>query len=141
MLYSGIDLHKRFSVITTMNRQGEILSQAKIKNQPELILEHFNKLDQTFKSDEGIPSHEAVIEATFSWGWLADLLESSKIGVVLAHPQKTKAIASARVKTDVVDSATLADLLRGNLIAPATYSSADRTVSYTHLTLPTKRIL
>ena len=30
--------------------------------------------------------HKAVIEATFSWGWLADLLESSKIQVMLAHP-------------------------------------------------------
>lgn len=127
MLYSGIDLHKRFSVITTMNSEGEILSQSKIKNQSGLILEHFNKLDQTFnRRDDTVGSHKVVIEATFSWGWLADLLESSKIGVVLAHPQKTKAIASARVKTDVVDSITLADLLRGNLIAPATYSSAFR---------------
>ena len=127
MLYSGIDLHKRFSVITTMNREGEIISQNKIKNDPELILEHFNKLDQLFKPESDVAlTHQAVIEATFAWGWLADLLENNSIDVVLAHPQKTKAIASARVKTDVVDSTTLADLLRGNLVAPASYTNAMR---------------
>ena len=127
MLYSGIDLHKRFSVITTMNHKGEIISQTKVKNDPELILKHFNKLDQLDKpKPDTVITHKAVIEATFAWGWLADLLESHSIQVVLAHPQKTKAIASARIKTDVLDSTILADLLRGNLVAPASYTNAMR---------------
>ena len=36
--------------------------------------------------------------------------------VYLANPYKTRAIADARIKTDKIDSRTLADLLRGNLI-------------------------
>ncbi|MGH8572862.1 MAG: IS110 family transposase, partial [Gammaproteobacteria bacterium] len=35
----------------------------------------------------------------------------------LAHPLRTKAIASARVKTDAVDARTLAHLLRADLLA------------------------
>src|SRR5437773_2166395 len=39
--------------------------------------------------------------------------------VVLAHPLKTRAIASARIKTDRIDSATLAHLLRTDLVPRA----------------------
>jgi hypothetical protein len=37
--------------------------------------------------------------------------------VVLASPLKTRAIASARIKTDKVDARILAHLLRGDLVA------------------------
>jgi len=126
MLFSGIDLHKRHSVISTMDDKGEVISQAKVKNRPELLLRYFNNLDESSpKAKVGI-NHKAVIEATFAWGWLADLLEDNKIEVMLAHPQKTKAIASARIKTDKVDAQTLAHLLRSNLVAPAHYTNKDR---------------
>jgi len=57
-----------------MNDKGSVVSRAKVKNRPELLLQYFDKLDDS--------SHQAVIEATF-WGWLADLLEDNKIQVVL----------------------------------------------------------
>lgn len=120
MLYTGIDLHKRHSLLTTMNAQGDILSQQKVINQPDKLIEYFNKLDNSLKGEQ----HQVLIEATFAWGWQADLLEKSKIQVMLAHPQKTKAIASARIKTDKVDSTVLADLLRTNFVAPAHYTDA-----------------
>lgn len=114
MLYSGIDLHKRFSVITTMNQSGEIIEQQRISNKPGETAKYFNNLDQD--------KHKAVIEACFAWGWMADELEHNKIAVMLAHPPKTKAIASARIKTDKVDSEILADLLRSDFIAEAHYT-------------------
>lgn len=131
MLYSGIDLHKRFSVITTMDSIGNIVAKQKVLNQPKYLLQYFNNLNDSYtQTADGVTVkgnnriiHKAVIEATFSWGWLADLLESSKIQVMLAHPQKTKAIASARIKTDTVDATTLAHLLRTDMVAPAHYSN------------------
>jgi transposase len=39
------------------------------------------------------------------------------IGVKLANPLKTKAIAEARMKTDILDARTLAHLLRSDLVA------------------------
>jgi len=49
-----------------------------------------------------------------------DKLEDAHIPVVLAHPLKTKAIASARIKSDRVDARILAHLLRADLI-PESY--------------------
>jgi len=47
-------------------------------------------------------------------------LEDEGFKVKLSHPLKTKAIVYAKVKTDKVDSATIAHLLRSNLL-PLSY--------------------
>jgi len=112
MQYIGIDLHKKFSQFTILGEQGEVRDRRKVDNNREAILSHLNNF--------GEPSR-AVIEATFSWGWLADLLKSNNIEVMLAHPQKVKAIATARIKTDRIDADTLAHLLRADLIPQAYY--------------------
>ncbi len=110
MIYTGLDLHKRFSMITAINEQGEIVKQAKLPNNGE-ILEFLRELGETV---------EVAFEATRSWYWLYDLLEGNGIEVKLVHPLKTKAIASARVKNDKVDSRTLAHLMRADLL-PLSY--------------------
>ena len=51
-----------------------------------------------------------AMEATLGWYWLHDLLEEKGIEVKLSHPLKTKAIASARIKNDKIDSKVLAHL-------------------------------
>jgi len=51
------------------------------------------------------------------------LLQEMEIPVSLSHPLKTKAIASARIKTDKLDAATLAQLLRADLLPRAHLSS------------------
>jgi transposase len=51
---------------------------------------------------------------------ICDKLEDADIPVVLADPLKTKAIASARIKSDSVDARILAHLLRADLI-PESY--------------------
>ena len=111
MIYAGLDLHKNFSVITTMNAQGkEMVKQKKLPNNGEII--------ELFQG-----SNEPVtlaMEATRSWYWLYDLLEENGIEVKLSHPLKTKAIASARVKNDKIDSRILAHLLRTDLL-PLSY--------------------
>jgi len=113
MNYIGIDLHKRFSHFTVLGENGEIINSSKVDNRKEEIISHLNNFDQS--------ASKAVIEATFTWGWLADLLSEHKIEVMLAHPQKVKAIASAQIKTDKVDSEILAKLLKADLIPQAYY--------------------
>ena len=110
MLYTGIDLHKSFSYITTMSDKGEVLGQKKLPSNGE-IAEFLKEFDE---------SMEVAIEASPSWYWLYDHLEDEGFDVKLSHPLKTKAIAYAKVKTDKVDSATLAHLLRSNLL-PLSY--------------------
>lgn len=116
MQYIGIDIHKKYGVYTVLGEDGRVVNQSRIVNDPNLINEYLNKFNQLLT---------ATIEATFSWGWLADLLSERKITVILAHPQKVKAIASAQIKTDKVDSKILAQLLRADMIPSAYYTPKD----------------
>ncbi len=110
MLYTGLDFHRSFTYVTTMDEKGEILSQKKLPSNGEII---------DFLKGFG-DSMEVAIESTPSWYWLYDSLEDEGFDVKLSHPLRTKAIAYAKVKTDKVDSATLAHLLRSNLL-PLSY--------------------
>jgi transposase len=110
MYYSGIDLHSDNCFMTTVDEQGTVVKQERIENVAEFVLDYFHSLGD---------SHMAVVESTTGWYWLNDLLEANGIELVLAHAKYLKAIAYAKVKTDKVDSQTLATLLRQNLIPRA----------------------
>lgn len=111
MIYAGLDLHKSFSVVTVMNAQGkEMVKQKKLPNNGEII-----ELFQGLKEPMAV-----AMEATRGWYWLYDLLEEKGIEVKLSHPLKTKAIASAKIKNDKIDSKVLAHLLRADLL-PLSY--------------------
>jgi transposase len=68
---------------------------------------------------------KAVVEASYSWGPMYDWLDEVADDVILAHPAKVRAIAEARIKTDKIDSETLAHLLRADLIPQAYAPSRD----------------
>ncbi len=69
---------------------------------------------------------KAVVEATYNWGPVYDWLDEIVDDTILAHPTKVRAIADARIKTDTIDSQTLAHLLRANLI-PEAYAPSKET--------------
>ena len=50
---------------------------------------------------------------------LADLLRAEGVALTLGHSKYIKAISYAKVKTDAVDAATLAQLMRSDLIPEA----------------------
>ena len=110
MFYTGIDYHRSFSYVTTMNEKGKILNQKKLPSNGKIV-------DFLKKFGEKM---EVAHKASPSWYWLYELLEDEGFQVKLSHPLKTKAIAYAKVKTDKVDSATLAHLLRNDLL-PLSY--------------------
>jgi transposase len=110
MYYSGIDLHSDNSYITTINDDGVVVKQERVENISDLVLDYFHSLPG---------SHQAVVESTTGWYWLNDLLGDNGIELVLAHAKYLKAISYAKVKTDKVDSQTLALLLRQGLIPRA----------------------
>lgn len=110
-MYVGIDFHKRNTYVTKMDEEGNILSQENLKNEGG-VLEAF--VDSLTREDE------VVLEATGNWYHFYELVEDKALHITLSHPAKTRAIASARIKTDKIDSAMLAHLLRTNLI-PASY--------------------
>jgi transposase len=110
MYYTGIDLHKFSSYLTTVDSSGCIIKQSNLKNNDYEFVQYFSDL----KDD-----HKAVVESTMTWYWLNDLLSKLNITLVLAHAKYVKAIAYAKVKTDKVDSHTLAQLLRMDYIPKA----------------------
>ncbi len=113
MNYVGIDLHKKYSVLHAQDERGRRLKEARIPADSGAGFVQF------FQSLEG-PS-QAVLEACWNWGLTHDLLEEIETveEIVLAHPLKTRLIADAQIKTDRLDAAALATLLRGNLVARA----------------------
>jgi transposase len=106
----GIDLHRKRSHVAVIDADGTQVLSRRIVNDPAVFLELL----------EGIDGESRIaLEATYGWEWLADLLEGAGYELHLAHPLRTKAIASARVKTDAVDARTLAHLLRADLLPEA----------------------
>ncbi len=110
MYFSGIDQHKTSSVITTLAADGEQIAQVTLPNHRAALLHYFAQFPGP---------HRAVVEATGRWYWMRDLLVPAGIELELAHAKLLKAIAYAKVKTDAVDAATLAQLLRVGLIPQA----------------------
>src|SRR3979411_2426724 len=111
MVYIGIDLHRKRSQVAALDGNGELLFNRRVAS----------RADELFKAigDSGEEPVEVVFEATFGWGWLADMLAEAGMPAHMAHPLATKAISSARVKNDSVDAKTLAHLLRTNLLPEA----------------------
>lgn len=103
---SRIDLHKLTLNAAVMDENGKVLNEVKMKSEPGM---------KDFS--ESLPEKsDVVIESSSTWYWAYRVL-SERHNVVLSNPLKTKAIASAKVKTDKIDALTLANLLRGWYIA------------------------
>jgi transposase len=119
MYYTGIDLHKFTSFLTTVDPSGKIVKQENIKNVDYNFIQYF----------DSIPGkHITTVESTMTWYWLNDLLSTLNIPMVLAHAKYVKAIAYAKVKTDKVDLHTLAQLLCMDYIPEAYKISKDKRV-------------
>ncbi len=108
--YIGIDYHKKYSQMVVMNQEGKIEDRVRVVSEKTEIQRYINGI-------EG--EKEAVLEATRSWGKMYDILEEVTDRTYLAHPQKVKAIASAKIKTDDISAEVLAHLLRTDLLPTA----------------------
>jgi transposase len=91
MYYTGIDLHKFTSFLTTVESDGKVVKKDNFKNVPQNFIQYFSSVPG---------QHIVTVESTMSWYWLNDLLDSINIPMVLAHAKYVKAIAYAKVKTD-----------------------------------------
>ncbi len=100
--YVGIDLHRRRSVIVRMDAAGEVVSEVRIANDPEVFIDEVRKAG---------PRARVVLEATYGWYWAVDLLQAEGFDVHLAHPLGL-AWGNRRRKDDRLDARDLADLLR-----------------------------
>src|SRR5512139_1864530 len=105
--YLAADLHRRYVVVGGVNiRQEVVLPPRRIEldDWPRWAQAHLSKTDAL------------VVESTSNAWDFYDQVEPLVGRAVVANPRLVKLIASARVKTDKVDTLALARLLAANLI-------------------------
>ena len=104
----GLDVHKRFAEVAIL-RQGE------------RIVRRGDRIDATPRALRAFaetlgPDDQVVLEATVNTWAIAELLRGHAGRVVVSNPMRTRAIADAKIKTDRVDAAVLAQLLAADFI-------------------------
>ncbi len=109
-------MHREFAQVAIW-QDGQVRQAGRVAATPEGL--------RAF-ADSLAPSDEIAIEATCNTHAIAKLLEGRVARVVISNPQKTRAIAEAKVKTDKVDAAVLAQLLAADYL-PAVWLADDAT--------------
>jgi transposase len=105
--FIGCDMHKRFSVFVSMDEQGKTGKPVKVSNDSLELAEYLNKIP------EGTP---VAVEASGGWYWFEDRLEAAGLDVRLVNPLEAKKRMRGRNKTDELDAAGLAMLLRNGTL-------------------------
>ena len=109
-IYVGMDVHRKRSQIAIVDEAGVQQRNRNVPNDPAKLIPILGALP---------PGTPVAFEAAHGWGWLVELLEELELEPHLVHPSRCKAIAAARLKNDKVDAATLAQLLRADLLPEA----------------------
>src|SRR5437870_1818988 len=108
MIHVGVDLHQRFCYMTALEARGKIVQSGAVTNEKVALRKYFRQ----FRGQ----AVQVAVEACGFWPAFREVVEPEVKRLVLVHPQRVKAIASAKLKNDRVDSETLAHLLRCELL-------------------------
>src|ERR1700694_670898 len=112
----GLDVHREFAQIAVWE-DGIVRQAGQIATTPEAL--------RVF-ADSLLPSEEVAIEAPGNTHAIAKLIAPRVARVVISNPMKTRAIAEAKVKTDMVDAKILAQLLVADYL-PAVWMADEAT--------------
>jgi len=95
---AGMDVHYKFSNVTFRDKAGHVVRRERLKHsQRARLKEHLNSWSK------GVP---VVLEASFGWGWLSDLLIEAGLKPQLSNCYKLEQMRKARgwVKTNKKDA-------------------------------------
>ncbi len=118
--YVGMDLHKNYLQIAVVDEKGKVIKNSKIENDIKKIGKFFDQIDHSKikNHDNNRTTTKVVMESSCVWYDIYEYLtEEKNLNVKLSNPIKTRAIASAKIKTDKLDALKLANLLRGDYIS------------------------
>jgi len=120
-LYTAFDLHSNNSYLGIIDEDGKWVFKRKLSNDPEVILESL----RLFRNDiVGI-----VVESTYNWYWLVDLLMAEGYKVHLANPAEIQKYSGLKYADDQHDAFWLAEMLRlGILPEGYIYPKEDRPI-------------
>ena len=106
----GVDLHQRFCYVTAVSASGKMIRHGQMANRPAALQQWLGSLSGP---------RQVVVEASGFWPAFRRAVHGESERMVMVHPQRVKAIASAKLKNDRVDSTTLAHLSRCDLLPEA----------------------
>ncbi len=109
--YVGFDVHKKHVSYCVKAADGKIIAQGRVHSRREAL--------EQWCQQQGT-AWQGAMEATLFSGWIYDALKPYAARLEMANPHQLKAISAAKKKSDAIDAATLADLLRCNLL-PSCY--------------------
>jgi len=120
-LYTGIDLHSSNSYVGIVEETGKRAFKKKLPNDPEVILSTL----APYKNDiVGV-----VVESTYNWYWLVDLLMAEGYTLHLANPTAIQKYSGLKYSDDQHDAFWLAEMLRlGILPEGYIYPKEDRPI-------------
>jgi len=120
-LYTAFDLHSKNSYLGIKDENGNRVFKRKLQNDPEVVIESL----KPFKADiVGI-----VVESTYNWYWLVDLLMAEGYTVHLANPVEIQKYSGLKYADDQHDAFWLAEMLRlGILPEGYIYPKEDRPI-------------
>src|SRR5512143_391785 len=103
-LYIGFDLHSSNTYVGIIDEDGKRIWKKKLRNDPVLI----SSALRPFKEDiVGI-----VVESTYNWYWLVDLMMEEGYRVHLANPSRIEQYTGLKHGDDEDDAFWLAEMLR-----------------------------
>ena len=106
--YFGMDVHREFAQLAVVE-DGLVRDEGRIGVTPEALRTWAGGL----RGDD-----QVALEATGNSDAIATMLTPLVARVVVSNPNKTRAIAEAKVKTDKVDARILAQLLAADFLPP-----------------------
>lgn len=109
-MFVGMDVHKNYLKVAVLDEKGKVLNNSRVDNNLAKVSEFFDSLHPSSNT-------KVVLESSGMWYSIYECLSKRHLDVRLSNPVKTRAIASAKIKTDKLDAIKLADLLRGGYIA------------------------
>ncbi len=102
--FIGIDVHKKRAEVCILDAAGQVVLRTPVAIERGYL--------ESFARSTLQPTDRVALEATTNSWAVARILKPFVAEVVVSNPMATKAIASAKVKTDKVDALVLGQLLR-----------------------------
>ncbi len=113
-VFAGIDYHKKFSVITLGDRDGQPILQEKVLSNAQAVSKFFAGRGNLVCAIENCRGNE----------WIVELLKSLGCEVRVANTYAVRLIADSRCKNDKIDSRILMELVSRNYL-PVCYQPTE----------------
>ena len=103
-LYVGIDLHSTNSQLAILDETERRVFKKRLPNHSQVILDALSPFQQEIE--------DIVVESTFNWYWLVDLLMDEGYRVHLANPSAIQQYKGLKFTDDTHDAFWLANMMR-----------------------------